>query len=113
MEGRLAYKDALEPPLLIIVPNKHQHIVAHSAAAGRRLVMTSIQRVYLRPHPMLSPFQQQRFLTSARHGTVDTAAQLHVCRGARGKGQPNLLKGITGDTVNAERADVAFPVTTQ
>ena len=47
-----------------------------------------------------------------RHGTVDTAAQLHVCRGARGKGQPILLKGITGDTVNAERADVAFPVTT-
>jgi len=30
MEGRLAYKDALEPPLLIIVPNKHQHIVAHT-----------------------------------------------------------------------------------
>jgi len=47
-----------------------------------------------------------------RHGTVDTAAHLHVCRGARGKGQPILLKGITGDTVNAERADVAFPVTT-
>ncbi len=47
-----------------------------------------------------------------RHSTVDTAAQLHVCQGAPGKGQPILLKGITGDTVNAERADVAFPVTT-
>ena len=47
-----------------------------------------------------------------RHGTVDTAEQLHVCQGARGKGQPILLKGITGDTVNAERADVAFPVAT-
>ena len=47
-----------------------------------------------------------------RHGTVDTAAQLHVCRGARGKGQTILLEGITGDTVNAEHADVAFPVTT-
>jgi len=47
-----------------------------------------------------------------RHCTVDTAAQLHVCQGAHGKGQPILLKGITGDTVNAERADVAFPVTT-
>ena len=35
-----------------------------------------------------------------------------MCRGAHGKGQPILLKGITGDTVNAERADVAFPVTT-
>jgi hypothetical protein len=35
-----------------------------------------------------------------------------VCQGARGKGQPILLKGITGDTVNAEQLDVAFPVTT-
>jgi hypothetical protein len=35
-----------------------------------------------------------------------------VCQGARGKGQPILLKGITGDTVNAEGADIAFPVTT-
>jgi len=35
-----------------------------------------------------------------------------VCRGAHSKGQPILLKGITGDTVNAEGADVAFPVTT-
>ncbi len=33
-----------------------------------------------------------------------------MCQGARGKGQPILLKGITGDTVNAERADIAFPV---
>jgi hypothetical protein len=32
-----------------------------------------------------------------------------VCQDARGKGQPILLKG---NTVNAERADVAFPVTT-
>jgi len=40
------------------------------AAARRRLVMTSIQRVYLRPHPMLSPFQQQRFLTSAASVTA-------------------------------------------
>ena len=49
-----------------------------------------------------------------RHGTVDTAAQLHVCglKGARGKGARILLKGITGDTVDAERADVVFPVTT-
>jgi hypothetical protein len=30
----------------------------------------------------------------------------------RGKGERILLKEITGDTVNAERADVAFPLTT-
>ena len=36
----------------------------------------------------------------------------HVCKGARGKGERILLKGITGDTVNAERADVVFPITT-
>jgi hypothetical protein len=47
-----------------------------------------------------------------RDGTVDTGAQLHVCKGARGKGQLILLKGIAGDTVNAECADVVFPVTT-
>jgi hypothetical protein len=47
-----------------------------------------------------------------RHGTVDTAAQPHVCKGARGKGERILLKEITGDTVNTERADVVFPVTT-
>ena len=88
-------------------------------AAARRLVMTRIQRVYLRPPPTLSPFQQKRFLTSAASVTAPstrprscTCAEVHVCRGARGKGQPILLKGITGDTVNAERADVAFPVTT-
>ena len=35
-----------------------------------------------------------------------------MCRGAHGKGQRILLKGTTGDTVNAECVDVAFPVTT-
>jgi hypothetical protein len=35
-----------------------------------------------------------------------------VCQGAYGKGQPILLKGITGDTVIAQRANVVFPVTT-
>ena len=35
-----------------------------------------------------------------------------MCHGARGKGERILPKGITGDTVNAERADVVFPVTT-
>ena len=50
---------------------------------GRRLVMTSIQRAYLRPRPMISPFQQQWFLTSAgpsrhrRHGR--TAARVPSC----------------------------------
>jgi len=48
-------------------------LVKGPAAAGRRLVMTSIQRVYLRPHPMLSPFQQQLFLTSAASVTAPSA----------------------------------------
>jgi len=68
--------------------------------------------------PMTSPrpvaFSATAALDQRRvcHDTVDTAAQLHVCKGARGKGERILLKGITGDTVNAERADVVFPVTT-
>ena len=48
------------------------------------------------------------------HVTVDTAEKLHVCgrNGARGKWARILLKGITGDTVDAERVDVGFPMTT-
>jgi hypothetical protein len=37
---------------------------------GRRLVMTSIQRVYLRPHPIQSPFQQELIFTSAASVTA-------------------------------------------
>ena len=54
---------------------------------GRRLVMTSIQIVYLRPHPALSPFQQQLFLTSAASAMVPstlphnfTCARAHAGR---------------------------------
>jgi hypothetical protein len=64
------------------------------------------------PHPVA--FSATAALDQPRvsHGTINTAAQLHVCQGARGKGERILLKGITGDTVNANRADVVFPVTT-
>jgi hypothetical protein len=55
----------------------------------RRLVVTSIQRVYLCPHPMLSPFQQQRFLTSAASATAPstlprscTCAEAHTAKGS-------------------------------
>ena len=65
------------------------------------------------PQSTLSPFQRQRSALDqrrVRHGTVDAAAQLHVCKSTRGKGEGILLKGITDDTVNAERtrADVVF-----
>ena len=33
-------------------------------------------------------------------------------KGARGKGAHIFVKGITGDTIDAERAAVIFPVTT-
>ena len=61
------------------------------AAAGRGLVMTSIQRVYLRPHPTLSPFQQQRFLASAASVTAPST-RLHSCTCAKAhaaKGSPS------------------------
>jgi hypothetical protein len=65
------------------------------------------------PHPVAfsatAALSDQR---RVRHGTIYTAAQLNVCKGARGKGDRILLKGITGDTVNADCADVVFPVTT-
>jgi len=71
-----------------------------------------IVHIYTTPHAIAFSAAAVLDQRSVHHGTVHTAAQLHVCRGVSGKGQPILLKGITGDTVNAERADVAFPVTT-
>ena len=60
--------------------------VINKGPAGRRLVITSIQRVYP-PHPMLSPFQQQRFLTSAASVTATstrphnyTCAEVHAAK---------------------------------
>ena len=64
------------------------------------------------PHPVAFSATAALDQRRVRHGTVDTVEQLHVCQGARGKGERILRKGITGDTVNAERADVVFPVTT-
>ena len=64
------------------------------------------------PLPVAFPATAALDQLRIRHRTVDTAAQLHVCQGACGKGERILLNGITGDTVNAERADVVFPVTT-
>ena len=64
-------------------------VVNKGPVAARRLVMTSIQRVYLRPHPTLSPFQQQRFLTSAASVTAQstrphncTCAEAHAAKGS-------------------------------
>jgi hypothetical protein len=64
------------------------------------------------PHPVTLSATATLDQRRVRHGIVDTAAQLHVCKGARGKGERILLKGITGDTVNADRTDEVFPVTT-
>jgi hypothetical protein len=64
------------------------------------------------PHPFAFSATAALDQRRVRHGTVDAAAQFHVCKGARWKGERILLKGITGDTVNAERADVVFPVNT-
>ena len=88
---------------------------AASAAAGddnHSCVSTRLSPIAR--HPVAFSATAALDQRSVRHGTVDTAAQLHVCgqRGARGKGTRILLKGITGDTVDAERADVVFPVTT-
>ena len=88
---------------------------AASAAAGDdNYSCASTLPSSLARHPIAFSATATLDQRSVRHGTVDTAAQLHVCgqKGARGKGARILLKGITGDTVDAERADVVFPVTT-
>ena len=64
------------------------------------------------PHPAAFSATAALDERRVRHGSVGTVAQLHVCKGARGTGERILLKGVTGDTVNAERADVVFPVNT-
>ena len=49
-----------KPSLLVLLLIKDQ------PRLGQQLVMTRFQRVYLCPHPMLSPFQEQQFLTKDR-----------------------------------------------
>ena len=56
------------------------------------------------PHPVTFPSTAALDQPLVSHGAIDTAAQLHVCQGARGKGERILLKGITGDTVTVEHA---------
>jgi hypothetical protein len=114
-------KDEAEAGLLVIKERRARAVKGRQATKGEEktfavgddqhskvstsLPVTSLQPVALSATATLD---QRR----VRHGTVDTAAQLHECKGARGKGERILLKGITGDTVKAERADVVFPVTT-
>ncbi len=62
LQATQSEKKALEAGVLLLIKDQPR--------LGRRLVMTSIQRVYLRPHPMLSPFQQELFLTSAASVTA-------------------------------------------
>ena len=74
-----------KPSLLVLLLIKDQ------PRLGRQLVMTSIQRVYLRPHPTLSLFQQQRFLTSTAFVTAPST-QPHSCTCAKAhaeKGSPS------------------------
>jgi hypothetical protein len=85
---------------------------AQAAAGDDQYPKLSTSLPVTSPHPVAFSATAALDQRRVRHGTVDTAAHLHVCKGARGKGERILLKGITGDTVNAERADVVFPVTT-
>jgi hypothetical protein len=110
-----------KPRLQVIKKRRERAVKGRLAAKGEKKsfaasddqhskVSTSL--LVTSPHPVA--FSATAALDQRRvcHDTVDTAAQLHVCKGARGKGERILLKGITGYTVNAERADVVFPVTT-
>jgi hypothetical protein len=113
-------KDETEAGLLAIKKRRERAVKSRQATKGEKKALeagddqhskVSTSLPVTSPHPVTlsvtATLDQRRVL----HGTVDTAAQLHVCKGAR-KGDRILLKGITVDTVNAERADVVFPVTT-
>jgi hypothetical protein len=114
-------KDEAEAGLLAIKKRRERAVKGRQATKGEKKALAAGDDQHSKVStslPVTSPHLVALSATSTldqrrvRHGTVDTAAQLHVCKGARGKGERILLKGITGDTVNAERADVVFPVTT-
>jgi hypothetical protein len=114
-------KDEAEAGLLAIKERCERAVKGRQATKGEKKAFAagddqhskvSTSLPVTSPHPVALSTTATLDQRRVRHGTVDTAAQLHVCKGARGKGQRILLKGITGDTVNAERADVVFPVTT-
>jgi hypothetical protein len=114
-------KDEAEAALLAIKERRERAIKGRQATKGEKKAFAagddqhskvSTSLPVTSPHPVAFSATATLDQCRVRHGTVDTAAQLHVCKGARGKGERILLKGITGDTVNAERADVVFPVTT-
>ena len=54
----------------------------------------------------------QKFIPRGDLATVDSASMLNVCgiRGPLGKGARFSLLGVTGDTVDAEKTNVTFPV---
>ena len=110
--GLLAIKERRERAVKGRQATKSVKKAALAAAGDDQYPKVSTTPPVTSPHPVA--FSATAALDQRRvsHGTVDTAAQLHVCQGARGKGERILLNGITGDTVNAERADVVFPVTT-
>jgi hypothetical protein len=85
---------------------------AQAAAGDDQYPKVSTSLPVTSPHPVAFSATAALDQRRVRNGSVDPAAHLHVCKGARGKGDRILLKGITGDTVNAERVDVVFPVTT-
>jgi hypothetical protein len=114
-------KDEAEAGLLAIKKRRERAVKGRQATKGEKKALAagddqhskvSTSLPVTSPHPVALSATATLDQRRVRHGTVDTAAQLHVCKGARGKGERILLKGITGDTVNAERADVVFPVTT-
>jgi hypothetical protein len=114
-------KDEAEAGLLAIKERRERAVKGRQATKGEKKAFeagddqhseVSTSLPVTSPHPVVLSATATLDQRRVRHGTVDTAAQLHVCEGARGKGERILLKGITGDTVNADRADLVFPVTT-
>jgi hypothetical protein len=114
-------KDETEAGLLVIKKRRERAVKGRQTTKGEKKALAagddqhsevSTSLPVTSPHPVALSATATLDQRRVRHGTVDTAAQLHVCKGSRGKGEHILLKGITGDTVNAERADVVFPVTT-
>jgi hypothetical protein len=96
-------KDEAEAGLLAIKKRRESAVKGRQATKGEKKALAagddqhskvSTSLPVTSPHPVdlsaTATLDQRRI----RHGTVDTAAQLHVCKGARGTGERILLKGI-------------------
>ena len=72
--------------------NNNKGPAALAAAGDDQYPKVSTSPPVTAPNPVAFPATVALDKRRVSHGTIDTAAQLHVCQGARGKGERILLR---------------------